>query len=138
MSGQTVQMNPYTAKIQRCVVHRSRFDSWCNQEGVGSTLAAAKIVNNFNPQNWDFGKNKRYQDEISLIPFYYEIKGNFYSSSSSLADSCMENIHFYAQTFSQLAYLSCKSNFVPFLIISTFLRSLQLNLASPYLRFLNC
>ena len=27
------------------------FDSWCNQEGVGSTLAAAKIVNNFNPQN---------------------------------------------------------------------------------------
>lgn len=44
-------MNPYTAKIQRCVVHRSRFDSWCNQEGVGSTLAAAKIVNNFNPQN---------------------------------------------------------------------------------------
>ena len=78
MSGQTVQMNPYTAKTQRCVVHRSRFDSWCNQEGVGSTLAAAKIVNNFNPQNWDFGKNKRYQDEISLIPFYYEIKGNFY------------------------------------------------------------
>lgn len=45
-----VQMNPYTAKTQRCVVHRSRF-SWCNQEGVGSTLAAAKIVNNFNPQN---------------------------------------------------------------------------------------
>ena len=51
MSGQTVQMNPYTAKTQRCVVHRSRFDSWCNQEGVSSTLAAAKIVNNFNPQN---------------------------------------------------------------------------------------
>ena len=48
---QTVQMNPYTAKTQRCVVHRSRFDSWCNQEGVSSTLAAAKIVNNFNPQN---------------------------------------------------------------------------------------
>ena len=71
-------MNPYTAKTQRCVVHRSRFDSWCNQEGVSSTLAAAKIVNNFNPQNLDFGKNKRYQDEISLIPFYYEIKGNFY------------------------------------------------------------
>ena len=46
-----VQMNPYTAKTQRCVVHRSRFDSWCNQEGVSSTLAAAKIVNNFNPQN---------------------------------------------------------------------------------------
>lgn len=44
-------MNPYTAKTQRCVVHRSRFDSWCNQEGVSSTLAAAKIVNNFNPQN---------------------------------------------------------------------------------------
>lgn len=44
-------MNPYTAKTQRCVVHRSRFDSWCNQEGVSSTLAAAKIVNNLNPQN---------------------------------------------------------------------------------------
>ena len=29
-------------------------------------------------ENWHFGKNKRYQDEISLIPFYYEIKGNFY------------------------------------------------------------